>query len=113
VRRRLLRELAIASEQACDAEAGRRIGDRLRVAEAILAVERILAAAPPARAGLAGFEGTSVAQRVEALLAAEPPAPGRARFRIAAAGALALGLAFADPLHHATEHFLALVTRLF
>jgi Zn-dependent protease with chaperone function len=113
LRRRLLRELAIASEQACDAEAGRRVGDRLQVAEAILAVERLLSAAAPARAGLAGFEGPSVARRVEALLAPEPPAPRRGRFALAVAGALALGLAFADLLHHATEHLLALAARLY
>jgi Zn-dependent protease with chaperone function len=113
VRRALLRELAIASEQACDAEAGRRIDDRLAVAEAILSVERILSAAAPAPAGVAGFEGHSVAQRVEALLAPEPPAPGRGAYPIAAALALGAGLALADPLHHATEHFLALVTHLF
>ena len=112
LRRTLLRELAIASEQACDAEAGRRVGDRLAVAEAILAVERILSSSAPARAGIAGFEGHSVAERVRALLAAEPPALRRRALRIAAALALAAGLALADPLHHATEHFLALVTHL-
>ena len=113
VRRALLQELAIASEQACDAEAGRRIGDRLAVAEAILAVERILSASAPARTGIAGFEGNSVAARVRALVAAEPPAPKRAAYRIAAAVALGVGLAVSDPLHHATEHFLALVTHLY
>lgn len=112
VRRALLEELAIASEQACDAEAGRRIGDRLAVAEAILAVERILAGGVRAQTGIAGFEGNSVAERVRALVAAEPPAPPRASYRIAAALALGAGLACADPLHHATEHFLALVSRL-
>jgi hypothetical protein len=53
-----------------------------------------------------------VEQRVEALLAPEPPAPGRGAYRIAAALALGAGLALADPLHHATEHFLALITHL-
>jgi Zn-dependent protease with chaperone function len=112
VRRALLHELAIASEQACDAEAGRCIGDRLAVAEAILAIERILAVSTPARTGIAGFEGNSVAERVRALLSAEPPAPGKRVYRIAAGLALGVGLAVADPLHHATEHLLALVTHL-
>jgi Zn-dependent protease with chaperone function len=116
LRRRLLRELAIAAEQACDAEAGRRVGDRLQVAEAILAVERILSATAPARTGIVGFEGHSVAERVKALLAAEPAAPGGRSIRITAACAacaVAAGLALADPLHHVTEHFLALVTHLY
>ena len=76
---RCSQELAIASEQACDAEAGRRIGDRLAVAEAILAVERILSASAPAPAGLTGFEGNSVAERVRALLAVEPSVPAQER----------------------------------
>jgi hypothetical protein len=112
VRRVLLEDLALASEQACDAEAGRRVGDRLAVAEAILAVERILSVSAPVRTGLAGFKGSCVAARVRELVAAEPPAPGRRTYRMVAAIALGAGLACADPLHHATEHFLALVTHL-
>ncbi len=112
VRRALLGELAIASEQACDAEAGRRVGDRLAVAEAILAVERLLAAAVPAPAGLMGFDGNSVAERVRALLAFEPPAPPQRVQRIAIALTGVIGLACVGPLHHLTEHLLALASRL-
>jgi len=111
VRRALLSELAVATEEACDAEAGRRVGDRLAVAEAILAVERLFAAVP-APAGLTGFGGNSVAERVRALLAVEPQAPPRQGYRIAAALACALGVAGIDPLHHLTEHLLALAARL-
>jgi Zn-dependent protease with chaperone function len=112
LRRALLRELAIASEQACDFEAGRRLGDRLAVAEAIVCVERLLATAPATRTAIAGFDGSSVAERVRALLAAEPKAPRRGLQPFAAALLLAVGLVAADPLHHATEHLLALVTHL-
>jgi hypothetical protein len=111
VRRSVLSELALASEQACDEAAGRRLGDRLRVAEAILAVERLAGAAlrstPP---GLPAFGGCAVSRRVASLLEAEPAAPALrgacwTAFVLAAA---ALVLA-ADPLHHATEHWLRIL----
>jgi Zn-dependent protease with chaperone function len=112
LRRTLLHELKVASEQACDAEAGRRVGDRLAVAEAILAVERILSRAAPAPAGVAGIDGSSLGPRVRALLEAEPAPPRRGVGGAALALALLAGLALADPLHHATEHLLALVAPL-
>jgi len=112
LRRALLAELAVASEQACDAEAGHRVGDRLVVAEAILAVERLLAAAVPPPAGLASFDGNSVAGRVRALLAVELPAPPQRAYRVAAALACLFAVACVDPLHHLTEHLLALASRL-
>jgi Zn-dependent protease with chaperone function len=111
LRRVLLRELAVASEQACDAEAARQAGDRLLVAEAILAAERIFEAARPAPTGLAGFGGDAVAVRVRALLVAEPPAPATG-FPLGTLGiGVTLGLFLAGPLHHATEHLLALAAR--
>jgi beta-lactamase regulating signal transducer with metallopeptidase domain len=112
LRRRLLHALAIASEQACDAEAGRRLGDRLLVAEAILAVERLLARSGPAPAGIAGIDGSSVAPRVRALLEPEPSLPRRGRAAAALALVLLVSLALADPLHHATEHLVALLVPL-
>jgi Zn-dependent protease with chaperone function len=113
VRRQLLAELAFATESACDAEAGRRIGDRLAVAEAILAVERLLGASAPAPAGVTGFDGNAVVERVSALLASEPPAPPRIAWRIAFALAAIGAFASVDSLHHLTEHLLALASRLF
>jgi Zn-dependent protease with chaperone function len=110
LRRELLAELALASEQACDAEAGRRTGDRVAVAEAILAVERLLAGAP-APAGVASFGGSTVAERVRALLAEEPRVTRVAHARGLTVLALGAALAVADPLHHATEHLLSLVAR--
>jgi Zn-dependent protease with chaperone function len=108
-RRGLLADLALFTERACDEEAGRRLGDRLRVADAILAVERLVgAAAGPADAGLLAFGGSSVGARVAALLEAPARPPSR---RVAAAAAIALlplSLWIADPLHHATEHLLGL-----
>jgi Zn-dependent protease with chaperone function len=107
LRRRLLAELELAGERACDEEAGRQLGDRLRVAEAILAVERLLAGAPAsAHPALLAFGGSSVAERVGGLLAAPPARPPRAATRLAASALLLAALLLADPLHHATEHLL-------
>jgi hypothetical protein len=62
----LLREIEIAAEQACDEETGARIGDRTRVAEAILAVERLAQRAPASTmpVGAVGFGGCGVVRRV-------------------------------------------------
>lgn len=112
MRARILDDLALASEQACDEEAGRRLGDRLRVAEAILAAERALASAPPTPVlSASGFGQGSIAARVESLLA-EPrrPSPGTLR-RLLLASLLLSAPAAADPLHHATEHLLGVLLR--
>ena len=109
VRRALLSELAVASEQACDEAAGRH-GDRLDVAETILAVERLLGHGPP-HPSLAGFGGSAVEERVRSLLApraTEPPQAGG--WWVGAL--LALGaMLLAHPLHHLTEHLLDLLLR--
>jgi BlaR1 peptidase M56 len=108
VRRELLAALALASERACDEAAVEGTGDRLRVAETILAVERLLAGAGAGapRALAASFGDGAVPARIESLLA-EPAARGdvrRAWLHAAAAGATAIPLA--EPLHHALEHVL-------
>ncbi len=112
-RRALLADLDLAAEQACDEAAGARLGDRLRVAQALVALERLLHGTG-ARFGLAGvsFGGSSVVPRVEALLA-DPAARAphnRARrwLVLAAVGALLL---CAEPLHHLTETLLGLLAR--
>jgi Zn-dependent protease with chaperone function len=113
LRRRLLAELELASERACDEDAGRQLGDRLRVAEAILAVERLLAGSPAsAHPALLAFGGSSVAERVRGLLAEPGSPPSRAATLLAAGALLLAGLRLADPLHHATEHLLGLLLGL-
>ncbi|MFY3742501.1 M56 family metallopeptidase [Anaeromyxobacter sp. Red801] len=106
VRRRLLADLALASEQACDEVAARACGDRLLVAETIVAAERALALSPATGAALA-FGGSDVAERVESLLERPPDAPRlrRALWAAAVAGLLAAGL-LAPHVHHWTESLL-------
>jgi Zn-dependent protease with chaperone function len=107
VRRALLAELALASEEACDEAAGARIGDRLRVAETILTVERLLGANPPAEpTGFLAFGGSTVPDRVRSLLAT-PPAAISASYAWAAAAVLAVAAGLGcGLLHHTTEHLI-------
>jgi Zn-dependent protease with chaperone function len=110
LRHRLLAELELATERACDEEAGRQIGDRLRVAEAILAAERLLSGSPaPAHPVLLAFGGSSVAERVRGLLGEPPARTPQAAVLLAASALLLAALSLADPLHHATEHVLGLL----
>jgi hypothetical protein len=106
VRRRILADLMLACEQACDEIAARECGDRVLVAETIVAAERAAASdAPSLAAGLA-FGGREVANRVESLLAApvEGATPRLLRWILLAAGT---ALAAAAPhVHHWTETFL-------
>lgn len=109
----LVRELAIAAEQACDEEAGALVGDRVAVASAILAVERagLHAAARDVGPLAVAFGERAVERRVESLLA-EPtrPAPLRPFYvgLVLAAAALLVG---SGGLHHATESLLSVLVR--
>lgn len=108
-RQRLLSSLQLAAEQACDEHAVARTGDRLRVAETILIMERRLTARPswPTSPLVASFGSSCVPERVEAML--QPP---RETTLCTPAAAL-LGLAMLallcahEHLHHATESLLA------
>ena len=115
VRRAILGELALASEQACDEAAGLRLGDRLRVAEAILAVERLVHRTSPAFVPpfASAFGGSNVGARVHGLVGelGEERLP-----RLVSGAAIALvGVALpvgAEALHHGMEHWIRLVLRL-
>ena len=114
-RRQLLDDLALATEQSCDEEAGAAIGDRLRVAQAMLAVER-LAQQHDNRGvdlGLAAeyFGRVSITPRVEALLSARPRRSSPMGVWAAGLTALALAVLIAEPIHHATETLLGLIAR--
>lgn len=106
-RRSLLATLELSAEQACDEAAAHKTGDRLRVAETILAMERRLADATGASSFAVAFGSASVADRVEALLG--PPRSGGAWARpgILVIAAIVVVFAASPTLHHATESTLA------
>jgi len=109
VRRDLLSVLALAAEQACDEHVSQVDGDRLRVARAILAAERVLAeSASIRRADCTGIDSGSVALRVASLL--DRPAPRWSRWWLLALAAPLIAFAAASPLHHGVEHLLARVS---
>jgi Zn-dependent protease with chaperone function len=113
-RRALLADLSLACEHAADQEAAAIVGDPLRVARALLAVERTLKDASPLLAGV-GFASGHLSARVRALAATPAATMGPAArlgllLVISATTALGLVLA-ARPLHHATETVLTWITR--
>lgn len=112
VRRRLLAELELACEQACDEVAAWRVGDRLQVAETLVVVERLARRGEHAASACA-FGGSSVPDRIRNLLEPHAPAPRSSFARWARwagwAVAAALALSVADPLHHLAEHLLGLL----
>jgi Zn-dependent protease with chaperone function len=114
VRRALLGALALATERACDEAAAQRTGDRLRVAETVLAVERLMQGAPPAAAVAlaASFGDSAVPPRIESLLAEPPPLPDARRAWLTAAACVATAIPLIEPLHHATEHLLRALLNL-
>lgn len=116
VRRRILAGLTLASEQACDEAAAGACGDRVLVAETILAAERAAAAAGTLAVAGPAFGGGVVEERVEALLAPPcdvAPSRGLGLTLLSAAALLVLvlvALAVASPhVHHWTETLLHLL----
>jgi Zn-dependent protease with chaperone function len=103
----LLRGLDLAAEQSCDEVAAAIVDDRLRVAETILRVERLLQKSTSRLAPLSvAFGGDTVPQRVAALLEARKRS-GSALLILAGFAALSCTvLAASTPLHHLTESLL-------
>jgi len=111
-RRLLLADAALACEEAADEAAAEAVGDRTVVAEAIVAVERLLGDRAH-HVGLAvGMTGCATEVRVEALLR-DPvlPAPAAASRRIVWAVLAAGALLGAAEIHHLTESLLDLIAR--
>lgn len=106
VRRRLLADLSLATERACDEEAGLARGGRLGVAETLLKVARLNAGPRiPADALLATITGADLEARVEALLQPVPVTRFRPWLPVAwgVGLLLTLGWIHADGLHHGVE----------
>lgn len=109
-RRLILAEIDVAAERACDEEATQRIGgDRLRMAEAILAVEKLLGtAATPGAPSLSRSVGTeAVPRRIESLL--EPRSRRGSTALIAALLAVVVmtPMMAHDWVHHVAEWLLS------
>jgi Zn-dependent protease with chaperone function len=113
LRRALLAELRLAAERACDEAAAEAVGDRLLVAETILAVEKLLGRRGAGGALACAFGESDVEPRVEGLLAEPGRAPRRRPVWVTAAASAALAVALAGPFHHAVEHLLSRLLTLF
>jgi Zn-dependent protease with chaperone function len=115
VRSRLLADLSLAIEEACDEEAARKVGDPLRVASTLVAVERFLVRAPEPGLVVPALGGSNIPARVQSLLlfdgthgTLQVAAPSSVRWLLPAA---ALAVLASGLIHHATETLLALVVR--
>ena len=111
VRAELLGELLLSTEQVCDEKTAEILGDRLQVAETILAVERLVGGYPGAPPLALGIDGGSLTARVSNLLDGKP----RRRWRIGwlLAALVGVWIAAAPALHHEAEHALDIVLGIF
>lgn len=110
VREQLLDELALAAEQAADNHAALVVGDRLLVAEAIVAAEKLMArGSSPLPLLAVSFGPHHTTRRVEALLA--EPLSGRSLHSalLVMVAALVVPLVAHDHIHHLTESVLGLL----
>lgn len=108
-RRRLLSALELAGERSCDEAAAAAVGDRLQVAEALLAMELRLARTPTPLLFSVGLGPSSIPERVEALLL--PPAtrdPSWA-WALSLLALAAICLYDFQGVHHRLESLLSLV----
>ncbi len=110
-RRLLLSDLALACEQAADEEAAAAVGDRVRVAETIVAVERLMGSVPARLRAATGMGGSSAQARVEGLLREPSPTVPRTGPGMAWAVAAAAAVLLASTLHHVTETLLEVIAR--
>ncbi len=109
-RRALQADLELTCEQACDEEAGSSIGDRLRVAEALIAVARVRQDAVMFGSAVMAFAAQGLDARIESLLASPARSVWSRSFMLGlvATGVL-VALVLADPLHHFAETLLGLL----
>jgi Zn-dependent protease with chaperone function len=107
-RRRLLSALELAGERSCDEAAAAAVGDRLQVAEALLAMEQRLSGAPPPEPFAVGLGPSSVPERIEALL--RPPSTRDPSWAWALVFLAAAAICIYDfqGVHHRLESILSL-----
>ena len=117
VRRRLLEDLSLTCEQACDQEAAREAGGPLRVAETLLSVYRLLVPnhSAPAQGMLPFICGGSLIPRIEALLSRSriehrEPVP-RLALILPFSLALSIGIYAAEPIHRSIEALLTYLSQ--
>lgn len=109
--RRLLRDLALAMEQRCDLAAAETVGSPIKVAETIVAVEKIFRHHAQRRTALSlAFVSDFVPERIESLLSPDPPSLA---YLGAALGFCALGFCILSSgwLHATIESLIAMLTR--
>lgn len=105
VRRLICDDLALATEQACDERAAEQAGDRLLVAETIIAVERLLGGSPMNLQPFSvGFAGNHSALRIEALLSeGNYSAPAIPDWLLFSPPLVMTHLVLPGPVHYLTE----------
>ena len=110
-RRLLLSDLALACEQAADEDAAKAVGDRVRVAEAIVAVERVSGSRQGGLAAAMGMGGASTVARVEELLREPPKGKSPLLYGVLWGVAAVSAVLLASTLHHLTETLLEVLAR--
>lgn len=111
LRKALLNDFELATEQACDEVAARKVGDRLQVADTIISVERMFSRQQLPFTVLS-IGGSNICQRVESLLL-EPVVyvPVHRAHILIAATLLFLPITLVNELHHQTESILGFLVR--
>lgn len=106
LRRALLADLELATEQRCDLAAVRAVGSPLEVAETLFAVESLMRSRAASSSGAtAAFGEQFVAERIEALLQPPPPTTWTPRVLVVLL-LLASSLASVAWIHAVAEHLI-------
>lgn len=111
LRKNMLMDFDLATEQTCDEVAAEKVGDRLYVADTILAVERLFTVRNfPYMAK--SISGSNITARVESLLSPSSVhvSVSKGYMTIIAAGFLFAMVAIMNDFHHFTESILQLIT---
>jgi len=111
LRKNMLMDFDLATEQACDEVAAEKVGNRLYVADTILAVERLFTVRSfPYMAK--SISGSNITARVESLLSPSPihVSASKGYMTMIAASLLFTMIAMMNDFHHFTESILQRIT---